>query len=415
MRILMISATFPYPPTQGGTQVRTFNLIKYLHSRHLVTLATLRSPDVSDADIEALREYVSELVMFDRPPQPATSLGAKVQRGAQFLWTGTPSGVRSSYSSDLQAWIEAAIKDYKFDVVTCEHSVNEIYIDPDWKRHVRTIVNVHSSIYSTCKNQLETETAEKPTRDRINLPLLKRYEQRFSQKFNTIVVTTADDQQQFQQFAPDIPIVVIPNGVDFSAFPYRDRDPQNQDLIFIGAMDNLSNIDAARFLAHDIFPSIRSRYAHSRLLLVGSRPVPEVAELAQLKNVIVTGAVPSMAEYLHQASVCVIPMRTGFGIKNKTLEAMAAGTPVVASDRGLEGLEMGEELDLENDLKSASASTAIALRANHPEEYSAAILALLDNMALRETLSQNARAYVERDFTWEQAGQRYDRAICGDF
>jgi glycosyltransferase involved in cell wall biosynthesis len=41
-----------------------------------------------------------------------------------------------------------------------------------------------------------------------------------------------------------------------------------------------------------------------------------------------------MAEYLHQATVCVIPMHT----KNKTLEAMAAGVPVVGSDRGLEGL-----------------------------------------------------------------------------
>src|SRR3712207_8523629 len=34
----------------------------------------------------------------------------------------------------------------------------------------------------------------------------------------------------------------------------------------------------------------------------------------------------------------VVPMRIGFGIKNKTLQAMAAGVPVVGSDRGLEGL-----------------------------------------------------------------------------
>ena len=40
MRILSISATFPYPPHRGGTQVRTFNLLKYLAQNHEVTLVT---------------------------------------------------------------------------------------------------------------------------------------------------------------------------------------------------------------------------------------------------------------------------------------------------------------------------------------------------------------------------------------
>lgn len=400
MRILMLSATFPYPPTNGGTQVRTFNLLKYLHPRHEVTIATLRNDQVTPDDVAALRQFATEVIVFDRPPTPNSNLISKLQRGLDFLITGTPSGVRSSYSPELQDWLDRVVKDQKFDVITCEHSVNENYLNPDWKNSLRTVVNVHSSVYATCKNQLETKTAEKPFRDRLNQPLLKRYEQRFSQKFSTIVVTTDDDAQQFKTFAPNTPIATIPNGVDFGDFPYRSTDPNNHDLIFIGAMDNLANIDAARFLAQDIFPQVRSHYPDSRLMLVGSRPVSEVLELNQLPNVVVTGAVPSMADYLHRASVCVIPMRTGFGIKNKTLEAMAAGTPVVSSDRGLEGLILDP-------------NRPCALRANNPAEYSAAILQLLDNMALRESISHHARAYIERDFTWEQAGRRYESAILG--
>ena len=344
MRILMISATFPYPPTKGGTQVRTFNLLKYLQQKnHSVTIATLRDTTVSDAEVTALRGVVSELVIFDRPTSQATratGLFSKLQRSLEFITTGTPSGVRSSYSPDLQAWITQAVHDFKFDAITCEHSVNEIYIDPTWKRTLPVSVNIHSSVYATCKSQLETGTAEKPLRDRLNLPLLKRYEKRLSQKFSTLIVTTPDDAQQFTSFAPKTPIHIIPNGVDFNDFPYHEPEATGpaapSDLIFIGAMDNLANIDAARFLAHEIFPKIQQRYPSTRLLLVGSRPVPEVLSLAKPDEIIVTGAVPSMADYLHQARVCVIPMRTGFGIKNKTLEAMAAGTPVVSSDRGLD-------------------------------------------------------------------------------
>ncbi len=66
-----------------------------------------------------------------------------------------------------------------------------------------------------------------------------------------------------------------------------------------------------------------------------------------------------MVEYIHQSTICVVPLRTGFGIKNKTLEAMAAGVPVVGSDRGLEGLAIDVPLR--------------ALRANQPTEYISAI------------------------------------------
>ncbi|MGL4497793.1 MAG: glycosyl transferase family 1, partial [Planktothrix sp.] len=47
MKILMLSSTFPYPPTRGGTQVRTFHLMKYLTQRHHVTLLTQRGPNVT--------------------------------------------------------------------------------------------------------------------------------------------------------------------------------------------------------------------------------------------------------------------------------------------------------------------------------------------------------------------------------
>jgi polysaccharide biosynthesis protein PslH len=404
MRILMLSATFPYPPTKGGTQVRTFNLLKYLQHNHDVTIATLRDATVSDAEVAALRTLVSDLIMFDRPATPPTGKLAKLQRTAEFITTGTPSGVRSSYSPALQAWITQAVHDFKFDAITCEHSVNELYIDPTWKRTIPISVNIHSSVYATCKNQLETGTAEKPMRDRINLPLLKRYEKRFSQKFSTIIVTTDDDAEQFKKFAPNSPIAIIPNGVNFTDFPYRPADPNNHDLIFIGAMDNIANIDAARFLAQEIFPQVQSRYSDARLFLVGSRPVPDILALAQPNQIIVTGAVPSMADYLHQAGVCVIPMRTGFGIKNKTLEAMAAGTPVVASDRGLEGLDISTGKNPED---------VLALRANTPTEYVTAIGQLFDHPNLRQNLSRSARAYIEQDFTWEQAGHQYEKVILG--
>jgi glycosyltransferase involved in cell wall biosynthesis len=402
MKILMISSTFPYPPTQGGTQVRTFNLLKYLSRQHRVTLMTLRSPGVSDAEIEALRQWVDELVVFSRPDSQPSVLWAKISRWAEFAQTGTPSNVHAIHIMQAQDWIDQAVAAHQFDVITCEHCVNEVYVRPEWQAQLHTIVNIHSSVYGTCKNQLATGTSENVWRDRLNLPLLYRYEHRYCQKFSGIVVTTPDDEKQIRVFNPSAQLAVIPNGVDFSHFPYRSADVSGHRLIFIGAMDNVANIDAARFFSLEVFPIIQQHYPDVTLELVGSRPVPEVKALGEIPGVTVTGQVPSMADYLHRATVCVVPMRTGFGIKNKTLEAMAAGVPVVGSDRGLEGLTVDDD-----------SSPLRALRANRVEEYVRAIDRLFANPSLRIEISRNARQFVEQNYTWESAGAQYEKMISG--
>ncbi|MEP6516555.1 glycosyltransferase family 4 protein [Microcoleus vaginatus] len=445
MKILMLSSTFPYPPGRGGTQVRTFNLLQYLSQRHDVILGTVRSPDVTDAQIDALRQQVAELAVFPHPqtpPQPLLAKGGlrlhqeteegflppplnkggteggfskiigKFHRFSRFLQSGTPPNVLSSYSQAMQNWADELVTAGKCDAVTCEHSVNEIYVRPEWRQKLLTVANIHSSVWGTCREMLATGTSEKPLRDRLNLPLLARYEKRYCSKFSRIVATTSTDRGQLLELlSPPVgvrgkqdffvpPIDVIPNGVDLTQFPYRLIDPGGHTLIFAGAMNNLPNIDAARFLSLQILPPLQQRYPDATLTLVGASPVPEVLALGKLPGIQVVGRVQRVAEYLHQAAVCVVPMRIGFGIKNKTLEAMAAGTPVVASDRGLEGLAV-----------DGGPQPRRALRANKVHEYVEAITSLFENQQLRQELSVNARSLVESQYTWDIIGRQYDRLL----
>ena len=403
MNIIMISSAFPYPPTRGGTQGRTFNLLKYLSKNHDITLIVQRTADVSDEEVEKLGNFVSELVVFPRPRDAKTGIIAKLQRLAQFLQTGTPPNVLFGYSQEMQNWIDRAVNSQKFSVITSEHSVNEIYIRPQWQQQIRTVIDVHSSLYQTCKSQLEIGVSSQELRDRLYLPLMRRYEQKTVQKFSKIVVTTDDDQKQMEEFAPNREIYLIPNAVDLDLFPYRTEDPSGHNLVFIGGLDYWVNIDAACFLAREILPRIQTTYPDTTLTLVGANPSLEVQELTKLKGVIVTGRVPSMTTYLHQASVAVIPLRTGFGMKFKTLESMAAGVPVVASDRGLEGLTVeGNNVPL------------AALRANSIDEYCTAISSLFESAELREKLSRNARRLIEDNYTWQQAAAKYEQVLTAD-
>jgi glycosyltransferase involved in cell wall biosynthesis len=302
----------------------------------------------------------------------------------------------------MQAWVDLFVESRKCDVMTCEHSVNEIYVRSHFQKQLRTIVNVHSSVYGASYNQLETGISENTFRDKIYLPLLRRYEKRYSSKFSSIVVTTDEDKIQLEKLNSNAKITVIPNGVDLILFPKRTTNPEGHHIIFIGAMDNLANIDAVCFFSNQVLPEIQKLYPDTTFDIVGSRPAPEILALKEKPGITVTGRVPSMVEYLHKATVCVVPMRTGYGIKNKTLEAMAAGVPVVASDRGLEGLRVDE------------ANTPLrALRANKPQEYVSAIGKIFENPLLQADLSYNARQMVEKEFTWENIGKRYEEVCLG--
>ncbi|MBN3908269.1 MAG: glycosyltransferase [Nostoc sp. NMS1] len=411
MNILMLSSTFPYPPTRGGTQVRTFHLLKYLSQRHTVTLATQREGDVTDAEVAELRNCVDHLAIFERPSDSGTTgILKKIQRFGRFLQQGTPPSVLNRYSVEMQTWVDNWVEAGKCDVITCEHSVNEIYVrclrratPTHFQKQLKTIVNVHSSVYATCRNQLTTGISENSLRDKINLPLLRRYEQSYCGKFSAIVATTEEDKIQLQKFNPNSEITVIPNGVDLVSFPNRSTDPGGHRLIFIGAMDNLANIDAVCFFSNKVLPEIQKLYPDTIFDIVGSHPVPEVLALDKKPGINVIGRVPSMVEYLHKSTICVVPMRTGFGIKNKTLEAMAAGVPIVASDRGLEGLAV-----------DGASHPLRALRANTPTEYITAISQLFDQPHLRAELSHKGRQLVETDFTWDIAGKSYEQVCLGE-
>ncbi len=402
MNVLMLSAKFPYPATRGGTEIRTFYCLEALRAQHRITLLAFQEPYVTDEEIAALRQHVDELVLFEPPQTASAGLSAKLQRLGDYLLTGTPPNVQHYYAPEVQAWLDEAIAQNRFEAITCEHSVNALYIRPEWKGKVRTIINVHSSDYCTKLSNLDLGITDNVWRDRLTLPLLRRYEQQSYQKFSAAAVTTPEDQSQILQMVSELDSEVIPNGVDLNEFTYRTQEPERPQLIFTGTFDYSINIDTALHLAQDIFPQIQTRYPELTLAIVGNRPHESVKSLANHPGVIVTGRVPSLADALHESTLFVAPMRAGFGIKNKTLEAMAAGVPVVGSDRALEGLAMdGEGVPLR------------ALRANTAEETIAAVFRLLGDGELRQTLARNARTYIEESFTWPELGDRYRQLVTG--
>jgi len=201
-----------------------------------------------------------------------------------------------------------------------------------------------------------------------------------------ILVVSEVDRQRCLRERPGRKVLVIPNGVDCRAMrpgPFREGGPHV--LLFTGDMGFDPNVQAAETLARRVFPEVRPRHPDAELHLVGRNPHPRVLALCG-PGVAVTGEVPDMAPYLQAATVYVAPLATGAGTRTKLLEAIAAGLPVVTTRVGIEGI--------------CAVNGQQVLLGDDPEDFTAAVLALLSNPTERRRLGAAARRLAEDLYDW---------------
>lgn len=199
----------------------------------------------------------------------------------------------------------------------------------------------------------------------------------------------------------DPSIHVVPNGVEIENYDYPESRKWSQDIVLSGSMFYFPNADAAVFFANEIFPMVRDKFPSSRFVIVGARPTREVLRLRRIPGVIVTGGVPNVRPYIENAAVAVSPTRSGGGMQIKILEAMALGTPVVATRKALGGARVEPERHL--------------LVADTAEEFARDVIRLLQDQALARRIRREARSLVEERFTWKRSAgmvaELYEEAL----
>ena len=115
------------------------------------------------------------------------------------------------------------------------------------------------------------------------------------------------------------------------------------------------------------WPLVRDRRPELRLVIVGAQPPKQVLRVARA-GYVVTGTVDDVRPYYHSALVSVVPLRVGGGTRLKVLEAMAAGTPVVSTSLGAEGLAVTHGKDiLIADTPHAMADAVVSMQAESPQ------------------------------------------------
>lgn len=391
MRILFIAPRLPLPADTGG-KIRTFNLLKQISRNHSVDLVTFSFDSEDERHILGFREMGIEVKLVPAPKDNA------LWKATIVLLSALPYSV-SKYDSKEMAKAIVAMKAAKnYNLVHFDHIHMAQYV-----RCVEGIPcvldehNVEYKILERCgnveksawKRQLYSQQASK----------MKQFESRTIPHYSACTAVSQDDVNILKELTGEnIPVHVLPNGVDTEFFTSSGSQPQQEEdaLVFTGSMDWLPNDDAVVFFCREVLPLIWEQNANVKFYIVGKSPSAVVRELAQKDpRIVVTGRVEDVRTYIQRAKIFVVPIRIGGGTRLKILEAMSMQKAVISTTVGAEGIAHTKDVDI--------------VLGDTPREFAQQVIVLLQDQRKREALGAAARKLVLEKYDWRIIGKRLNR------
>lgn len=167
-------------------------------------------------------------------------------------------------------------------------------------------------------------------------------ERRTFDALDTLLVFSEKDAELVRELGSSVDTVVVHPGLgpkDFS----RAASTNPATVLFVGALNRPENDDAALWMLREIWPGVTEEVPDLRLVIAGAHPSQQVqAAAAGFNNVQVTGFVDDLTPLYERATVSVVPLRFGAGVKFKTIDAMLFEVPVVSTSVGAEGIDGAE-------------------------------------------------------------------------
>ena len=382
MRLLWVKAGKLLPVDTGG-KIRSYNILRRLSNQHEVTLLSYYPGQRDPAYEAALPE--------EFPGAEVLCTGTVDSEGFQgvldYLYRlprPAPYSVTKYTHPKVRKAVAEHLSSGKVDVAICDFLAASLNFPEELP--IPCVLFQHNVESSLWQRMAATET--NPLRKisyTYESARMSRYERRTLARFHHILAVSEHDRQQLLEMDSACEITVVPTGVDVARFPVAPPSTITPPrIVFTGSMDWEPNIDAMEYFCDQIWPRILAEYPDAIFQIVGRNPFARVQRLAS-QSVQVTGTVPSVNDYLRDATVVVVPLRIGGGTRLKIYEAMALGKALVSTSIGAEGLSFQDGRDL--------------LLADDASSFADAILLLLRDSLVRTKFEQAAVALAAQ-YDW---------------
>lgn len=202
-------------------------------------------------------------------------------------------------------------------------------------------------------------------------------------------------------YSPDRPLFLAPIPIDteyFALSASTDSESKLPTILFTGHLGHPPNVDAVSYFLKEIWPLVLKRLPTARFITAGCFPDAQVTRaIKAAPNAALHPDVPDIRPFFEQASVYVVPMRFGGGVRQKILEAWSMKRPVVATSMAAEGLpvDSGSQLWLEDT----------------PAGFAERVADLLGRQLDASGMTEQNRRFVEDHYALDVAAARFAQAV----
>jgi sugar transferase (PEP-CTERM/EpsH1 system associated) len=391
--LIFISHRFPYPPVKGE-KIRGWNLLRHMARDWNVHFGCLIDEPSDWQHLETVRPFCADLACFP------IDKSAQKWRALARIRPGRPLMLDYYRHAGLLDWVRRSMTTHHMEIVYIYSTAMGPYVLPT-KRHglVLDMQDIDSEKWSEYARN--TRPPMRWVWAREGRTLLN-YEREAALACDATFLVSEPECARFRTLCPAVGdrLHAVEQGVDLANLrpglgldsPYTGETPH---IVFTGNMDYWPNADGAIWFAREILPLLRTRAVPPDFTIVGANPGPEVRALERLPGVRVTGRVPDVRPYVQHAQVSVTPLRIARGIQNKVLEAMALGTPVVASPQAFEGVRAvaGRDLLVADGAAATAQAVASVLDGYYPG------------------LAAAGRMAVEAGYGWDSQFRKLDAVL----
>lgn len=405
LNLLVLSQLLPHPP-DSGPKVRLYYVLRHLAEAHRITLLAFTRSDDRTESLEAMRaicEEVHTVAMTRTLAREARALAGGWAAGRPFI-------IERNRQPAMMEAVRRLARAQHFDCIYADQLWMADYarLAGSLQPHASLVLDNHNAVFRVFQRlgRGESNLLRRAGME-IEWRLLRNYESRVCGKFDRVVMVTEEDRALLEPLVErsgrrragtGTRFHVIPICIDPEASPPVKAVDCGANILHLGTMYWPPNIEGVLWFANTVWPKVRAQVPATRLTIVGKNPPQAVRELENRSpGVSVTGYVRDPAGYLEQASVFVVPLHSGGGMRVKILDGWRWGLPIVSTSIGAEGLEYVDGDNL--------------LIADGEEAFASAVVRVLQEPGLAQRLRQGGRRWVEENYDWRTVYPAWDSVI----
>lgn len=387
MRTLFVAHELEIPPKFGG-QIRQWNILRALRDCGEVDVVSFL-PEQS----ELAPELVSECRNVYRVPRQVIwpterqkkLYASSVGRLYLTLSTIRPYQYLGPSRPEIVAWFRKLVTENAYDAIWISKACLALALG--WRDKTRTILDGDDYEYVREFTLLRNEPwYGAKVSNYLNVAKLALWERRLPRWFAR--VTRCSEADRRRTHADNV--VVVPNGTEIGDVPPRCR-PAGRAL-FVGDLGYPPNAGGVIWFLDKVWPHVRRIYPEGRLDVVGRLPPAEVLRQNGTNGVQIHGFVTDLLPFWEQASVSVVPLLSGAGTRLKILESLAQRVPVVSTEIGAFGLDLGE-------------SEGVFVR-DTPADFGLQLASMLKEPEAAGSLADRGREIVSARYDWSEIRKR---------